>query len=235
MSNQAQITTNKIPITRTVLLHKKDSLLEVSILVNKQAQIKLEKTHVYAWYAFDKIQTNQGAYSGHLLHGGYKVFNQKDQLIEQGHYHHGIKEGLWSMWDTKGLKTFECNYKDGLKDGEAFYFSAGKLTIKENYKNGRLHGEVVHFLPDGKQEESKYKHGTLVDFDKEESKKDSFFIRLKNKRAVNKKERIKTKEQKKLDKEQEKMRKKDERQSKKKTDTTSESGDTDLKNEADSI
>ena len=211
----AQTSANKIPVTRSILLHQTDTLIEASILVDKQAEIELEKTRIYTWYAFDKIQTNQGAYSGQLLHGTYKVYNKHDQLIEQGQYYHGIKEGMWSAWDTKGLKTFECSYKDGLKEGEAYYFDNGKLTTKEHYKGGRLHGDVIHYLPDGKQEETKYKHGTLVKYDKEEGDKESLFIRWKNKRALNKQERIKNKEQNKLDKESERLKKKEERKLKK--------------------
>ncbi|MBR8534938.1 hypothetical protein KDU71_05145 [Carboxylicivirga sediminis] len=216
LHSQAQSSADIIPEKRTVLIHKPDTLIELSILVNKSDKIELDEHKLYAWYAFDKIQVNQGAYAGQLLHGSYKVFNSNDQLIEQGHYQKGLKEGLWTTWDSKGLKAFECTYKGGLKEGVAYFFNNGKQTHQEQYKKGRLHGEVIHYLPDGKQEKSKYKEGTLVKYDESKAAKENLLTRWKNQRALNKQERLKDKEQKKLEREANKAQQKEKRQKKSK-------------------
>lgn len=146
------------PSIRKVQIHADNHLIETSVLVNTDKKFKINRDHFYHWLAFDKIQINEGGYSGQLLHGSYMVYNNEGKLVEQGQFTHGLKSGVWYLWDDYGNVQQEVKWKSGARNGKAYYYDAGELTRVENYKNDRLNGKVVIYNDD---DVKSYRNGEL--------------------------------------------------------------------------
>ena len=150
--------------------------------------IKLKDDKNYHWYAFDKIRTNQGAFSGHLLHGGYKRYLGDYNLVESGSFNLGLQEGIWKVWDLSGTIISELEMKEGLKHGTCKFYQGGNLVRTEEYEQGHLHGKTV--LYEGEiEEELRYKHGELIEPKAKERDKDKKRLTKKIKDLFSKKEK----------------------------------------------
>ena len=192
-----------IPVTRPVNIHKKDTLLEVSIFVNRKEKVKIDRNKTYHWYAFDAIQHNEGAYEGNLLHGELKRYDAKYRLLERGRFDMGLKDGIWVQWSKEGVITLEQKWESGVLDGSTRYFEAGQLMKEEEYKDNLLHGKIIVYQGNEEAEELRYKKGILIVDDEEyDAEKEGFFKRMnkkmvawKEKRQVKKEERQQAKAQ----------------------------------------
>jgi hypothetical protein len=144
--------------TRMVVLTYPDSTLRINIL-NKDNNLKTQKTKTYYWYYSNKISSNQGGFFGHLLHGDYVVFNDQMNMITQGRFSFGLKEGTWKQWYSNGNLMSIAEYKDGQKEGTSKTFAPdGDLRSVVEYKDGKKHGTETHILG-GKTYQKEYKHG----------------------------------------------------------------------------
>lgn len=109
------------------------------------------------------------------IHGKWKFYNEESkQLIFEGYYNHGIKEGVFisyhsnnkikdenlfknnlfnglqKTYDEKGVLIWTCNYAKGIKHGiETYYYSNGKLKATINYSKGVIDGMQKHYSVDG--------------------------------------------------------------------------------------
>ena len=172
----------KIPDTRTVHIQREDTLVVASILLRKDKNIDPKRNITYYWFAFNTIQKNQGAFSGSLLHGDYKVFDSQNRLIEKGQFNYGIKTGKWLKWNGTGQVECETNWKNGCLDGITNYYKNGKLRRSEQFKQGQLHGPCTDYNGSDKKT-TRYKNGVLVQKQKKSSEeKASLFKKWKNRR-----------------------------------------------------
>jgi hypothetical protein len=57
----------------------------------KHRKIKPDDTRIYTWALGGQIQSNQGGYTGRLLHGDYTSINNDHTMREQGGYWYGLK------------------------------------------------------------------------------------------------------------------------------------------------
>lgn len=158
----------KIPDTRNIQIKRNDTLEVISILMAKDKIIKPDNNLTYYWYAFQKVHKNQGAYSGTLLHGDYKVFDKENRMIEQGLFTYGLKTGRWLYWDKWGNIVSEYNWKSGNLHGISKHFQNRQLIRSEQYKNGKLHGHVIIYNHNGEKQLFLFKDGVL--------KKDNYHI-----------------------------------------------------------
>ena len=135
---------NSIPLTRKVSVEEEGKLIQINVLVEK-VEFKLSSKIIYHWYKKDRIQKNVGGYSEFLLHGMYQVFEKSGQLIEQGSFDKGVKQGIWNYWNEFGEKIRTLHYTNGWKHGnEIVYHSDFEREILP-YKMGVLHGDkIIH-------------------------------------------------------------------------------------------
>lgn len=116
-----------------------------------------------AWESFDKTgqiitkgNYNEGKMDGswsriHAADSGglfeTKPFNLfKGPFLSVAQFKNGQLNGMWSIYDQFGLKIFEINYKQGIRDGSAnwFYPNSAKMRVA-TFKSGYLDGDVIEF------------------------------------------------------------------------------------------
>jgi antitoxin component YwqK of YwqJK toxin-antitoxin module len=151
-----------IPETRTVLLREKDSYVEASIFLDKNKRVKTEREKFYYWYGFNAIHVNEGNYSGQLIHGDYSVYDNEHNLLENGRFDFGLKDGVWLSWAADGTVESEIEWNIGEKEGIAKYYKGGVLQREEIYKNNLLHGKTIEYIDGGKPTTVRYKRGELI-------------------------------------------------------------------------
>lgn len=174
--------------TRTIQFRHKDNTIECTMLLQGQEAIKAKRNKLYHWYNFDQIYVNEGAFSGLLLHGIYRVFDSSGRLVEQGRFDSGQKNGIWTKWDSGGFVINEVQWKNGCKTGALRTYEDGNLLKIEHFKDGVLHGKVMRFDSDGTCVTQRFRKGVLVEKDVDESRihvlfKSLFEMVFKSKKA----------------------------------------------------
>jgi len=107
------------------------------------------------WYDPDQsrivntpLKENQKA---QICHGPYrKIINQ--QLMEEGNFFMGAKDGRWETYDSEGMLLTKNYFDRGFPSGsEISYFDPAKLKIKEviPYVYGKSTGQYLLFYPSG--------------------------------------------------------------------------------------
>jgi antitoxin component YwqK of YwqJK toxin-antitoxin module len=142
---------------RDIMIKYKDSVVKAQILLLNE-NIKTSNNLTYYWYKNDAINTNMGGYSGDLLHGEYQVYSLDRKLITQGFFEHGLKNGTWKYWNTKGLLKQTIEYREGQLNGELIRYDTKGIQIeKKKYKDGILQpestGKIKIFKGDNKNKE----------------------------------------------------------------------------------
>ncbi len=140
-----------------------DSLYDYRFTVLAVSEEKPELEKTYTWYMKNSILVTQGNYSGKLLHGTYtKYYCKTNQLAEKGDYKYGLKEGIWSEWNSNGTFLSNVTYKKGLKKGKAiFYDSSGNIIEKCSFKDDKKHGKSYSYVNGVEQKTVKYKNGIV--------------------------------------------------------------------------
>lgn len=81
----------------------------------------------------------QGSYERGRKQGPWLVFDENGVLAESGEQERGRREGPWSSWAPSGEQLSDGRYKSGKKHGTWTYFSpAGAVENTELWRNGRL-------------------------------------------------------------------------------------------------
>lgn len=136
-------------LNRQVTLHGPDVLIKAHL--QKEGMLILPKIeNTYYWFEKGKISSSQGAYSGKVLHGQYRVFGQyQKQLVESGKFYKGLKNGRWLYWSATGLLSRSEIYKNGRLNGILVkYDSLGMPLDTFTYRNGQLRPEKVALRSD---------------------------------------------------------------------------------------
>ena len=80
-----------------------------------------------------------------------KELNDKGNLIFEGEYINGEKNGkIFDYYDNGQLKI-KADYKNNQKNGNVIeYFDNGKLRLEGEYLNGKKHGKILEYFENGK-------------------------------------------------------------------------------------
>ncbi|MHB1278863.1 MAG: toxin-antitoxin system YwqK family antitoxin [Bacteroidia bacterium] len=62
--------------------------------------------------------------------GRYRQYNDSHQLVFEGHYKNGIRQGIFKEYDASGLLITKAKYKQG------------KLRWTQLYKNGKIYAVI---------------------------------------------------------------------------------------------
>ena len=130
-------------------------------------KVQLDKDGNYrnhgAWESFDETGQiiTKGNYNDGKMDGSWsrihsadsgglfktKPFNLfKGPFLSVAQFKDGQLNGLWAIFDQFGLKIFEINYEEGIREGSAnwFYPSSAKMRVA-TFKSGYLDGDVIEF------------------------------------------------------------------------------------------
>jgi antitoxin component YwqK of YwqJK toxin-antitoxin module len=92
----------------------------------------------YYWFKSQTVVCTQGAASGQLLHGLFESFYDNKQLSSKGIFDKGLKHGVWTYWNQKGIIVKIETWDYGVKRGdEKHYDDHGTLltTVDYGFKN----------------------------------------------------------------------------------------------------
>ncbi|SNT13900.1 hypothetical protein SAMN05421640_2471 [Ekhidna lutea] len=117
-----------------------DTLIEFGVT---SKEVKVDQLKFYQSFKNFKIHNLQGEYLGKLLDGKYQLI-VKNQLLEQGQFSDGLKDGEWKYWYDNGLIRRLEEFENGLLNGDfSEYDQNGQHIMSGTYKNGTLHGKVL--------------------------------------------------------------------------------------------
>jgi hypothetical protein len=115
----------------------------------KHRKIKPDDTRIYTWALGGQIQSNQGGYTGRLLHGDYTSINNDHTMREQGGYwypngrmkktvtwHRGILRGDFADFDEDGNVVRLGEYKKDKIEGRVLYYDKNAPSKMEYYHRG---------------------------------------------------------------------------------------------------
>jgi antitoxin component YwqK of YwqJK toxin-antitoxin module len=100
--------------------------VEVFNICLKNPTINYDDKKEYFWYTeFSGIKSTKGGTGGNLLHGNYKLYNKRGDLVNDKNYFLGLRNGTFKTWDSVGnikqLEKWENNnpvYLKYLEDGK---------------------------------------------------------------------------------------------------------------------
>jgi antitoxin component YwqK of YwqJK toxin-antitoxin module len=121
------------------------------------------------WYRSCSIRVSE---RDGLLHGTYEFFSPENKMQYQGRYVQGKKQGVWTVWESTGLKLAEDSYEDGVKNGPTSLWygstynrgkSAGQIKLQAAFSKGEYHGTLKSYSPDGVlRSEVEFDHGKIT-------------------------------------------------------------------------
>ncbi|GJM62097.1 hypothetical protein [Persicobacter diffluens] len=88
---------------------------------------------------------------GRLLHGPYKLV-KGDQVLEQGIFYYGVKQGRWVKLDSKDILQDKKKYFHGwLKESKVAYYDSARTKVKEviPVSYGKVEGTYYRFFENG--------------------------------------------------------------------------------------
>ena len=101
----------------------------------------------------------------YLLHGPYKRF-QNGELVEEGYYYTGAKDGRWEKYDGKFMLIDKTRFSRGFPaEAHLAYYDSAHTKLREvmPYEYGHLKGTYLAYHPNGQlAEEGKYDNGVKV-------------------------------------------------------------------------
>lgn len=109
------------------------------------------------------IVKDEGA--GLLLHGPYKRY-QNGELVEEGYYYAGMKDGRWEKYDSKFMLVDKTRWRRGVPaESRLVYYDSTHNKIKEiiPVEYGKVKGTYMAFHENGLlAEEGKYDNGVKI-------------------------------------------------------------------------
>ncbi|GAB3987114.1 hypothetical protein GCM10028807_06140 [Spirosoma daeguense] len=103
--------------------------------------------------------------NGLLLHGPYKRFQNGD-LMEEGFYYAGMKDGRWEKYDTKFMLLDKIRWHRGVSaESRLVYYDSSHHKIKEiiPVEYGKVKGTYLAFHENGLlAEEGKFDNGVKI-------------------------------------------------------------------------
>ncbi len=83
-------------------------------------------------------------------HGIFTKWYDNGQIMIQGTYRHGKKDGVWRECLRNGVPKTEGTYKEGVKEGLwVIFYPGGKKHFEGMYHNDQRDGEWIEYGGDG--------------------------------------------------------------------------------------
>jgi len=86
-----------------------------------------------------------------IEHGHFTKWYENSQIMIEGTFKDGKKEGIWKEFLRNGVSKTEGNYQEGIKEGLwIFYYPGGQKHFEGLYHNGEKEGEWIEYTGDGR-------------------------------------------------------------------------------------
>jgi hypothetical protein len=104
--------------------------------------------------------------------GNYRLYSARGRLQAIGQFEQGQRTGVWTFWDSGGIKILELTYVRGVKEGScqmwfgsfAYPWAAGTMKLEANFSSDQEDGTKWTWSPDGGLRcETKLTNGAVVD------------------------------------------------------------------------
>ncbi|MHC1705776.1 MAG: toxin-antitoxin system YwqK family antitoxin [Tenuifilaceae bacterium] len=118
-----------------------------SFIIKTNIALKVDKSNLknnlqYYWYSSGQLGVNYGGYNGYLLNGPYKKINLKGNLIEQGNFSSGLKDGIWKYWYRNGeLKRIE-KWNNGVISSKVLDYSKEGRVLNPNNTTSNFENQL---------------------------------------------------------------------------------------------
>jgi antitoxin component YwqK of YwqJK toxin-antitoxin module len=77
--------------------------------------------------------------------GPYEELTSRGNVVVEGQYRGGVKDGVWREWTPEGVQTLEQAWKRGRLDGIVKKYVDGKVSTESTFKDGRADGPYVEY------------------------------------------------------------------------------------------
>ena len=102
-------------------------------------------------------------YTGGMLEGRRVVYDMDGNLLEEGFFKAGLKEGDFSQYANGGKLKVSCHYKDDKLDGMVMEFDEhGNKIAMVPYVGGVIEGKKISWHPTGEVRTIEYFHEGLL-------------------------------------------------------------------------
>lgn len=122
----------------------RDGAYDYTVYVAIDKNIKTSNLKTYFWYRSGKVQSTVGGIGGAVLHKGFSKYYRNKQLVEQGTFYFGLKDGTWKSWYDNGTIEKKITYRKGIAHGSYYtYDTIGNIKTKGHYSNGEKSGTWI--------------------------------------------------------------------------------------------
>ena len=148
---------------------------DIECYVSLKEMTSFDENKMYYWYKSGEIHQSISSAGGLVLHSKFDRFYESNQLVEQGAFDYGLKNGVWKTWNEDGSLNQTIEWNRGLRDGDfRSYDALGNLIEKGSYKKDKRNGSWINLIT---KDTLKYKSGEPLILDNK-TKKEIFFKRL---------------------------------------------------------
>ncbi len=147
------------------------------VVIFQKIYLRTNPHITYYWHMNGQLQSNDGDYSGNILHGIYKEFDKSGKMLKKGYMLYGKKDREWKSWNSEGELIIAEKWKKGFLK-KKIYFEKNGFKI-EKYKHNKLNGRTKTILNGKRVSIEKYKKGIQII---NEKPKVYPFLRNKNKK-----------------------------------------------------
>jgi antitoxin component YwqK of YwqJK toxin-antitoxin module len=149
------------------ILKRRSSLLYQEFYVLKNHQDPAPYHRAYAWFD-EKNQRisevlSRDPKTNSLLHGPYREY-RGENLIKEGFYYLGVKDGRWMQYDKNFVLLEKEVYKNGFyEESQISYYDNKMVQEVIPMRFGKTSGTYYRYHPDGTvAEEGKYENGKKI-------------------------------------------------------------------------
>lgn len=156
-----------IAVEKRILKRRSSSQLYQEFYVLKEHRDPLPYHRTFTWFdeknkRFAEVLSRDPK-TNSLLHGPYREY-RGDNLVKEGYYYLGVKDGRWLQYDKDFVLLDKENYKEGFyEESRISYYEAGKIREVIPVRFGKISGNYYRFFENGTlAEEGRYDDGKKI-------------------------------------------------------------------------
>lgn len=151
------------------ILKRRSSLLYQEFYVLKDHKEPLPYHRVFTWFDEKNNRISEvlsrDPKTNSLLHGPYREY-RGENLVREGYYYMGVKDGRWLQYDKNFILLDKENYNKGFyEESKISYYSGDSTRIREviPVRFGKTGGNYYRFFENGTlAEEGRYDDGKKI-------------------------------------------------------------------------
>lgn len=149
------------------ILKRRSSLLYQEFYVLKSHQDPTPYHRALTWFDEKNQRLSEVLHrdpkTNSLLHGPYREY-RGENLVKEGYYYLGVKDGRWMQYDKNFVLLEKEVYKDGFyEESQISYYDNKAIQEVVPMRYGKVTGTYYRYHPDGTvAEEGKYDSGKKI-------------------------------------------------------------------------